>query len=61
MKLFTKVIGTSLGMAAALALSASTSYANLLTDPGFENPGAPDQPQSYSPIPAGAGWRLGRV
>lgn len=58
MKLFTKVIGTSLGMAAALALSASTSYANLLTDPGFES-GAPGEPNPILlPGGAGGGWAV---
>lgn len=58
MKLFTKVIGTSIGMAAALALSASTSYANLLTDPGFES-GAPGEPNPILlPGGAGGGWAV---
>lgn len=54
MKLFTKVIGTSFGMAAALALSASTSYANLLTDPGFDLGLSTANP--ITPATVGTGW-----
>jgi len=33
-----KIVGSSIGVAAALALSASTTQAQNLVDPGFENP-----------------------
>jgi len=48
-----KVIGSTVGVAAALALSVSTTQANILTDPGFES-GAAGQPNPI-PLPGGAG------
>jgi hypothetical protein len=54
MKKFTKVIGSAIGVAAALALSISTTQAqNLLVDPSFEAP-AFGQPNPI-PIPGGVG------
>jgi hypothetical protein len=54
MKNFTKVIGSAIGVAAALALSVSTTQAqNLLVDPGFES-GAFGQPNPI-PVPGGVG------
>jgi hypothetical protein len=54
MKKFTKIIGSAIGVAAALALSISTTQAaSLLIDPGFES-GAPAQPNPI-PIPGGVG------
>ena len=54
MKKFTKVIGSAIGVAAALALSVSTTQAqNLLTDPGFES-GVFGQANPI-PLPGGVG------
>lgn len=54
MKKFTKVIGSAIGVAAALALSISTTQAqNILVDPGFES-GAFGQPNPI-PLPGGVG------
>jgi hypothetical protein len=54
MKKFSKVIGSAIGVAAALALSISTTQAaSILVDPGFES-GAPGQPNPI-PLPGGAG------
>jgi hypothetical protein len=57
MKIFPKVITGTIGVAAALALSVSTTQAqNLLVDPGFES-GMFEQPNPI-PIPGGVngGW-----
>jgi hypothetical protein len=53
MRILTKVIGSSVGMAAAFALTTLTTQAqNLLTDPGFEN-----QTSAPNPNPTGVpGW-----
>jgi hypothetical protein len=51
-----KTVGTitsGISLAAALLLSAATTQANLLIDPGFES-GAPGQPNPI-PLPGGAG------
>lgn len=55
MKTFSRVFGSYVGLAAALALSAATVQAqsHLLVDPGFES-GTPGQPNPI-PLPSGAG------
>lgn len=53
MKTKFRIIGSAACIAAALALSASTARANLLTDPGFES-GAFGQPNPI-PLPGGVG------
>jgi hypothetical protein len=55
MKKFTKVIGSAIGMTAALALSVSTTQAqNLLTDPGFDLGIYTANP--ITPATVGDGW-----
>jgi hypothetical protein len=53
MKIINRVIGSSIGVAAVLALNVSTIQANVVTDPGYEA-GTPGQPNPI-PIPGGAG------
>jgi hypothetical protein len=59
MKKFSKIIGSAVGVAAALALSISTTQAqNILTDPYFES-GAPGQPNPILlPGGVGGGWAV---